>query len=103
MNANESLVTAQVHMGKMKQLEGEHAEVLRGLEEARKREEKKHIKETVELRRSMEDQRAKAVRMEMTKWQKVIAVMMMIMTGEWEDREGLGLSADLSRRWSAKL
>jgi len=58
-------------LARIKQAESEGAANVRKVEEAMTRKEKEHIQLVVQIRKDMEDQRAKAVRMEITKWQKV--------------------------------
>lgn len=59
------------HATRIKKVEAHGAEKLREAEEAGKRAEKTHVKATVDLRKTMEEQRSKAVRLEIAKWQRV--------------------------------
>ena len=58
-------------LARIKQVEAEGTANVHKVEEEMKKKEQEHIKIVVQIRKSMDDQRSKAVRMEITKWQKV--------------------------------
>lgn len=61
----------RVHAARMKQLSAEWDEKFRKAEAEAQAREKASIHATVATKRTMEEQRAKAVSLEITKWQKV--------------------------------